>query len=264
MMKCYVHPNEDAVAICKNCGKGVCSDCAIEIRGTAYCKTCVESNLVPTTPRVIQTAMTPSGGILSLTHSMMGVVGGIMAGLAALMFIFTGGLVLLWWRSNPLDMNLVSLADFVILGAGLLIAGIGYFGISRSFKKAVATVSFAFSIVVTAFLLVTAGFGLITSINYNYYYYYGASWWMWTYIITLIVSLVLFGVMQILWGVSHIQTRQYARSSGLSLATGIVFIVSGALTASFLVSFVGIILFFIANIMAAISFILMKMPPALS
>ena len=42
-MKCFVHQAEDAVAICKTCGKGVCSDCAIILEGTSYCKTCVEA-----------------------------------------------------------------------------------------------------------------------------------------------------------------------------------------------------------------------------
>jgi len=263
-MKCYVHPKEDAVAVCKSCGKGVCSNCAVEINGVAYCKTCVESKAVAATSRETQVAMPLPSGIPSKTHFIIGGVGAIISGIAALMFLFIGGLALLWWSgAGGYYMNSASLAGFVILGIGLILAGIGYLGISRNFRKGVATASFAFCIIVTVFLFITAAFGLIWSSQGYYYYYYSSPWYT-TYIIAVIVTLVLFGVMQILWGVSHIQAKQYIGNSGLSLATGIMFIISGALTVSILVSFVGMILFCVSNIMAAIGFILTKTPSASS
>lgn len=41
-MKCYVHPDVDAVGTCTNCGKTVCSNCALEMNGKLICKSCVE------------------------------------------------------------------------------------------------------------------------------------------------------------------------------------------------------------------------------
>ncbi len=41
-MKCYVHPDIDAVGTCTNCGKTVCSGCALEMNGKLICKSCIE------------------------------------------------------------------------------------------------------------------------------------------------------------------------------------------------------------------------------
>lgn len=260
-MKCYYHPKDDAVAVCKICGKGVCADCAVEIGGIAYCKTCVESKVAAPTSKDAQVAMPMPSGIPSRTHFIVGAVGAIISGVAPLVVLFLGGgLALSLWSSEQY-MNVTDLADFVLLGIGLITAGVGYLGVSRNFRKGVATASFAFSIIATIFVFITGAFGLIASSSSSYYYYYSSPWYRY-YVITLIVALVLFGVMQILWGVSHIQARQHIGNSGLSLATGIIFIISGSLTISpfisILISFVGMILFFVANIMAAIGFILTK------
>ncbi|KGM93542.1 hypothetical protein IRP63_14205 (plasmid) [Clostridium botulinum] len=37
-MKCFNHPERDAVAICKSCNKGLCKECAVEIDATIACK----------------------------------------------------------------------------------------------------------------------------------------------------------------------------------------------------------------------------------
>lgn len=37
-MKCYYHPEKDAVAICKECGKPLCENCAHEFNGKIYCE----------------------------------------------------------------------------------------------------------------------------------------------------------------------------------------------------------------------------------
>jgi hypothetical protein len=42
-MKCFNHPDHDAVGICKNCNKGLCKDCLTEVNnGIACTLTCVE------------------------------------------------------------------------------------------------------------------------------------------------------------------------------------------------------------------------------
>ncbi len=40
-MKCVNHLEKDAVAICNYCGKSICSECFVEIKGEAYCKDCL-------------------------------------------------------------------------------------------------------------------------------------------------------------------------------------------------------------------------------
>ena len=42
-MKCFNHPQNDAVGICKNCNKGLCKDCLTEVKnGIACTTTCVD------------------------------------------------------------------------------------------------------------------------------------------------------------------------------------------------------------------------------
>ncbi len=37
-MKCFNHPDRDAVAICSVCGQGLCESCSVKIAGKFYCK----------------------------------------------------------------------------------------------------------------------------------------------------------------------------------------------------------------------------------
>jgi hypothetical protein len=37
-MKCFYHPQIDAVAICKNCSKGICMDCVSDVGNGVACK----------------------------------------------------------------------------------------------------------------------------------------------------------------------------------------------------------------------------------
>jgi hypothetical protein len=44
-MKCFYHPQTDAVAICKNCGKGLCTECVSDVGHGAACKGKCESEV---------------------------------------------------------------------------------------------------------------------------------------------------------------------------------------------------------------------------
>ena len=40
-MKCYYHPDREAVAVCSMCGKPLCAECVHEYKGKVYCKDCL-------------------------------------------------------------------------------------------------------------------------------------------------------------------------------------------------------------------------------
>ncbi|HEU6446911.1 MAG TPA: hypothetical protein VFV23_00550 [Verrucomicrobiae bacterium] len=44
-MKCFYHPQIEAVAICKNCGKGLCFECASDVGNGVACKGKCESEV---------------------------------------------------------------------------------------------------------------------------------------------------------------------------------------------------------------------------
>ncbi len=37
-MKCFYHPETDAVGICKNCNRGLCTECAVDVGNALACK----------------------------------------------------------------------------------------------------------------------------------------------------------------------------------------------------------------------------------
>ncbi len=41
-MKCYVHGDQMASAVCARCKKGICDECANDVEGRKYCHSCVE------------------------------------------------------------------------------------------------------------------------------------------------------------------------------------------------------------------------------
>lgn len=43
-MKCYNHPETDAVGTCSTCGKGICKDSAIEVGDKIKCRNCLKNN----------------------------------------------------------------------------------------------------------------------------------------------------------------------------------------------------------------------------
>ena len=40
-MKCFYHSNNEAIGICTSCGKSVCEECGIQVRGRMICRECL-------------------------------------------------------------------------------------------------------------------------------------------------------------------------------------------------------------------------------
>lgn len=57
-MKCFYHPKRDAVGICSNCNKGVCTECAREVNGLVYCKNCAPK-IKEATPEIFPEVVKP-------------------------------------------------------------------------------------------------------------------------------------------------------------------------------------------------------------
>ena len=115
-MKCFYHPDVDAVGICKNCNKGLCSGCVADLAGGLACKgTCEEqvallNNLLQKSQLVHQRATSSYAratliyGLLAAVFLIFGVIlerAGSVAGL----FLIAGGVVFLLgavlsYRSN--------------------------------------------------------------------------------------------------------------------------------------------------------------------
>lgn len=75
-MKCATHPDVDAVGVCVNCGRAVCSTCRTVVGGKTYCPACATSvsDVVKRKP----TAKPIAGGILGIIAGVLGSVVGII------------------------------------------------------------------------------------------------------------------------------------------------------------------------------------------
>jgi len=75
-MKCYYHPEVEAVATCSNCGKAICQTCSVDVAGRLTCQRCLASGNVarlqaqPTKP-------TNTLAIVSLVLGVLGLCGGV-------------------------------------------------------------------------------------------------------------------------------------------------------------------------------------------
>jgi hypothetical protein len=153
---------------------------------------------------------------------------------------------------------LILITGLVLLLVGSVFVGIAYYAFYRHYEHPMGIASSIFGVICSVALLVFAVIGMFPTFTgyYPYYYpYYLSPFSM----ILYWLGLLLFGTMLVIWGATSIVIRKSTSMPGLSLATGIVLIVAGCFTASFLLSFVGFILLIDAQIMNAIVFLRMAM-----
>jgi len=77
-MKCYVHPNTEAVATCANCGKAVCENCSINVSGRIVCQRCLSATNVSVTNSPSKQYNPLS--VISIILAMLGLLGCLCGG----------------------------------------------------------------------------------------------------------------------------------------------------------------------------------------
>ncbi len=78
-MKCYTHPDVEAVGTCVSCGKAVCTGCAVDVAGKIHCQRCVA---VGAARGASATGGLPTNplAIVSLVLGVLGLLGGFCTG----------------------------------------------------------------------------------------------------------------------------------------------------------------------------------------
>ena len=119
-MKCFYHPEVDAVGICKNCSKGLCSQCAAELTDGLACKgTCEEQvELLNTLLHKSQLAHQRA----SSSHSRITLIYGL---LAAVMLVF--GIIMERAGNGAAPL-------LIVMGAVFLLAAVLYYRSSRKVR----------------------------------------------------------------------------------------------------------------------------------
>lgn len=78
-MKCYYHPDAEAVGTCTGCGKAICQACAVILSGRLRCRHCLSSGKVAR-GRVAETVPPNPLAMVSLALSILGLLGCACAG----------------------------------------------------------------------------------------------------------------------------------------------------------------------------------------
>jgi hypothetical protein len=114
-MNCFYHPQMVAIAICKNCNRGLCADCGSDVGNGIACKNKCEEEV-----RAFNEMIDRNKSSYRKTGNFLIAI--------AMFFISCGllGLVAMFrWRELP----------FLILGSFLLISGIVMFLFGKKFKR---------------------------------------------------------------------------------------------------------------------------------
>lgn len=114
-MNCFYHPQTVAVAVCKNCSKGLCSDCAVDVGNGMACKNKCEPEV-----RAMNEIITRSKTAYQKTGNFAAAVGGlfIICGLLAVAAMF-----------------ITRAPELLVVGSFTLIAGAILFLFGRKIKR---------------------------------------------------------------------------------------------------------------------------------
>lgn len=113
-MKCFSHARVDAVGVCKNCGKGLCKKCAVDLTDGLACKgLCVEKaksviELISRNTKITSNyrSMTYKGMVFTFLTGLLFIAFGIYVDLKFIMAI--GGLYLFLTLANYTSMRKIS------------------------------------------------------------------------------------------------------------------------------------------------------------
>jgi TM2 domain-containing membrane protein YozV len=118
-MNCAYHPELQADAYCRTCGKPLCTACKRDVKGVIYCEDCIASRVIDTMPPAVplQAGATAPGAANPAIATLLGFIPGVgqmyngqFAKSFALIFIFAA----LIWGTNQVRGD----AD-VVLGFGI-------------------------------------------------------------------------------------------------------------------------------------------------
>jgi hypothetical protein len=117
-MKCFTHLGEEAVAVCRACGRGACAACAAEVRDTVACRGRCEHR-VGLLVRA-EDASVEAIGQMSQTAEFARTA---YAGLAVFLLLFGAGMIAVgWWHWEKLS--------FLVIAGGVMVAFAGLVGLA--------------------------------------------------------------------------------------------------------------------------------------
>jgi LiaI-LiaF-like transmembrane region/B-box zinc finger len=102
-MKCVVHPESDAAAYCRNCGKPMCADCKRDVRGVLYCENCLAALVSGAPAAHVHTASPAVAAVLGFIPGLGAVFNGEYVKAIIHIAVFAGIIAML---NNPLSQGM--------------------------------------------------------------------------------------------------------------------------------------------------------------
>ena len=111
-MKCFYHRDTDAIGTCKSCGKGLCSDCAVDLSKGLACRERCEADV-----RAVIELVDRNIKITPLSTRMIETSGSVRFGLAV--FFLVTGAVFVGWGLTQEGLGFSTILGFCFVGFGL-------------------------------------------------------------------------------------------------------------------------------------------------
>ena len=176
---------------------------------------------IHTKPAIVESVLVPKG-TSSKAFFVVGGVGCIINIVAGIWHIFTTlyTLVTLYIPARVVVIFFPCLSYWaindILFAIGLILASVGYLGMGRCYGSGVGLASFAVGVVTGVLFLLAPFWGENLASKLD-----------WVLRVCIGVTIFqIFYLMMILWGATHITTRRFTGKSKLSLATGIMFIIT--------------------------------------
>ena len=221
---CFYHNEIPATYVCNKCGRAICVNCAEKYGALTFCSQCN-----PYPGRSPEPEELPDPGRPGTFTG--GAVGAILVGIMSVIIGITTLYMILNWELESEWMALLVISTLIFM-VGCIIMGVGFLGFSRSYSSHFGVVALIFSIIAPVLLLI------FTIYSFEYYYHYYDYYWgggyseSYYYLESWILWLghVMVGVMLILMGVSSLLIGKHTGKRGVSIAAGVLLIVSGGMS----------------------------------
>lgn len=231
-MKCAVHNDLEAIAVCKSCGNALCSNCRITIAGIAYCQSCLDAGRIrrPThiTAEPEDRMPSPLGNVTptSRRNLLIGVFGMILIAI----FVHAQWIFPLSYYP-PLGpqafLNVCRTVGAVLVAIGISLSTFAWFEFKNYFNFRWAFHFVLFTLLtpwwgVLAELLIFSGLVLIETGPYGYLEP-GPLAPIFSNLV--LVSSLCFGILMLLWAIVLLYVRKNSRASKLTLGTSIIYLI---------------------------------------
>jgi len=232
-LKCAVHNDLEAIAVCQSCGNALCPDCRITIAGIAYCQSCLDAGRIRRPAHIAAESEdhmpTPLGNVTSTSRRnlMIGFFGMILIAI----FIHAQWIFPLSYYP-PLGAQTHILNVCRTVGTVLVAVGIGLSAFAWNEFKYYFSFRWAFFIALVT--LLTPWWGVLAEIlifsglvfvETGPYGFLGPGPLAPVFNNLVMVSSLCLGILMLLWAIVLLYVRKNSRAPKLTLGSSIIYII---------------------------------------